>query len=552
MLVEYLTIISHKAVQGGKTLFNINKPTRQASVIIAIILIPCLALAYFVFYENIKTRIEDEKNKNIELAKITALSMDIYFRSINYILDSFNRHGDGLTSQNDIISAVRNFKHTQDAERYFILNKQGVEVANYPQAVNTMKIPAEWLEETKAKGTLVELVNPVKDPIKIIVLTPIHNQRQEVIGFAGVEISMQKVARNFANIKVSNNGYVILIDRLGHVLVHPDSDLMRKRIPQETMQQDPIFQAATSSAYGALEIEAPFDGKKKLFSFASMQETGWIVLLVEPENDLQVLISKNMFRNYVVYLLVIISVFSLLLYLKSVLQRATQEEVLQAEKLALVGQLASGMAHEIRNPLTTVKGFLQLIMANETDPRNREKQTIMLSEVERIEDIISETLLLAKPQKQKLVEFSLNTLIRQTVEELKVHCFQREVNFVLYLAPEALTVYGDPNQIKQALLNLIKNAAEASNDRDLVNISSYNKGREAIIIIADNGSGIAEDVKPKVGTPFFTTKSTGTGLGILVTKRVLASMGGKLEITSKLGQGTKVFISLPLNSDSKA
>ncbi|MFZ3171547.1 MAG: ATP-binding protein [Carboxydocellales bacterium] len=532
-------------------MFNINKSKRQASVIIAIILIPCLALAYFVFYENIRTRIEDEQKKNIELTKVTAKAMDTYFRSIKYTLDSFDKPGDGLTSQNDIIYALRNFKHTKDAERYFILNHQGIEVATFPPAANTIKIPAEWLEKTKTQGTLLELVNPLADPIKIIVLIPTHNQRQEIIGFAGVEISMQKVAQDFANIKVSNNGYVILIDRLGHVLVHPDSDLLRKRIPPQAMLHDPVFQAAIKGVPGAIDIVAPYDGKKKLFSFASMQETGWIVLLVEPENDLQVVMTKNLVRNSVVYLLVIISVFSLFLYMKSVLQRASQEEVLQAEKLALVGQLASGMAHEIRNPLTTVKGFLQLIMANETDPKKIEKQTIMLSEVERIEDIISETLLLAKPQKQKLVEFSLNSLIRQTVAELKVHYFQREVNFVLYLAPEALTVYGDPNHAKQALLNLIKNAVEASKARDVVTISSYKKGKEAIILISDNGSGIAEDVKPKVGTPFFTTKNTGTGLGILVSNRVLASMGGKLEITSKFGQGTRVFISLPLGSDPK-
>lgn len=528
-------------------MFSFNNATRQASVIVAIILIPCLALAYFIFYENIRTRIEDEQKKNIELAKVTAQYMDTYLHSIISTLQSLDKHEDNLTDQKYIKYTLRNLKQSQDAEKYFILNNQGKEVAVFPETTESTKIPVKWLQKAETRGTLVELLYSNLDPSKVVIISPIHNQEDKVTGFAGAEISMSKVAKDFANIKVSNNGYVIMIDRSGQVLVHPNPAKLRERVPPEAMKSDPIYLASSRGVPGALEIVAPYDGKKKLFSYATVRGTGWIVLLVEPEDDLHVVMTQNLTRNSVVFLLVVISVFSLYLYLKSVLQRNCQDEAIRAEKLALIAQLASGMAHEIRNPLTTVKGFLQMLMESETVPKKKEHQTIMLSEIERIEKIVSETLLLAKPQKQKVIEFSLNTLVQQTVTELAEQSAWRNIKLYLILSPQALKIAGDPNHAKQALINVIKNAVEASPDKETVTIESFCKGDEAIIQVTDNGSGIAEDAIAKVGTPFFTTKENGTGLGIMVTNRVLESMRGKLEITSRLGQGTKVIISFPLS-----
>lgn len=531
-------------------MFSFNNTTRQASVIVAMLLIPCLALAYFIFYENIRTKIEDEKKKNIELAKVTAQYLDTYIRSIKCTLQGFNHQEKALAGNlgdnKEIMDTLGNSKRSYDAESYFILNRQGQEVAVFPQSTAAVKVPGEFLQKAAVQGTIIELLNRGKDPVKVVIISPILGQQKRISGFAGAVISMEKVARDFANIKVSNNGYVIMIDRIGQVLVHPNSSLLRKRIPVEKMKHDPIFQDSSRGIPGAIEIVAPYDGKKKLFSYAPVRETGWIVLLVEPETDLQVLVTTNLTRNSIVFLLAIISVFSLYQYLKLVLQRASQEADLRAEKLALVAQLAAGMAHEIRNPLTSLKGFLQMSTVSETNQRKKEHQAIMLSEIDRIEEIITKTLLLAKPQKQKVVKFSLSSLVQQIVPILSPEATRRNIELNVKIVTEALTVSGDPNHTKQALINIVKNAVEASPDGETVTIEAFGRGSEAIIQVTDKGSGIAVEVMGKVGTPFFTTKTTGVGLGLMVTNRVVESMGGKLEISSKLGQGTTAVISFPL------
>lgn len=536
-------------------MFSFNSTTRQALVIVAMILIPCMALAYFIFYENVRTRMENEKAKNIELAKVTAQYLDTYVRSIKFTLHSFdsretaftgNMAGSMTENNKEIMDTLRNFKDSQEAEKYFILNRQGVELAAYPQETETVKVPGEFLQKAATQGTIVELLNPTQDPVKVVIISSVLDKRKRVTGFAGAVISMEKVAREFANIKVSNNGYVIMTDRFGRMLVHPDKSRFRQRIPPEKIKQDPIFQASSRGVPGAIEIVAPYDGKKKLFSYAPVRETGWIVLLVEPESDLHVVVTKNLTRNSVVFLLVLISVFSLYQYLKLTLQKAAQEEAFQSEKLALVAQLAAGMAHEIRNPLTSVKGFLQMLMAGETNQKKKEHQAIMLTEIERIEHIVTETLLLAKPQKQKIVKFSLNSLVRQTVTELAQEAARRNIDLNLNLSREALNVSGDPIHTKQAFINIIKNAIEASPDRETVTIDAFCKDSKAIIQVTDRGRGIPAEIMARVGTPFFTTKTDGIGLGLIVTKRIVESMGGKLEISSKPGQGTKVVISFLL------
>jgi len=531
---------------GVEELFSLKNVNRQVAVVVAMILIPCLALGYFIFYENIRTRIEDEKKKNVELAKATTQYIDTYIRNIKFTLAYFCQQRIHLDKDEKTREFLRNLTFRDDAEKYFVLNSRGEELVSYPQTTKTINIPKQLLQKVTINNTIVELLNAGEDPAKIVIVSCVRDWQGKIKGYTGAVISMGKIARDFANIKVSNNGYVIMTDRIGQVLVHPDSALLRKRIPPEKMKNDPIYQAASRGVPGAIEIVAPFDKKKKLFAYAPSRETGWIVYLVEPETDLQVVVTENLTRNSVVFILVLVSVFSLYQYLRLVLQRAAQQEAVRAEKLALVGQLAAGMAHEIRNPLTAIKGFLQMLQGEETDPKKQRYQDIMMSEIERIEEIITETLLLAKPQKQKVDEFTLDSLVRQVLPVISAEATMRNIVLNVDISPEPLLISGDPNHTKQALLNIIKNAIEASEDGGTVTVEAFGKGNSAFIQVTDKGSGIDPKDMEKVGTPFFTTKEAGTGLGLTVTHRIVESMGGKLEFSSRPGQGTIVTISFPL------
>ncbi len=524
----------------------VKKNNNQPLIMVAMVLIPCLVLGYFIFYENIKTRIEDEKNKNIELAKVTAQSLDTYIRGIKYTLKNFSNLDRVMTNKDDIRQILINLKLKDDVEKYFILNRNGEEVVVYPQSKIPIKISDKYLKQAAMKSDVVELLNPGTDPIRVVVIAPIIDRHRKIIGFAGAVISMEKVARDFANIKVSNNGYVIMTDKIGQVLVHPNANLLRQRVPPKKMKTDPIYLASSRGVPGAIEIKAPFDGKKKLFSFAPVKETGWIVLLVEPENDLQVLITDNLTRNSVIFLLILFLVLFLYLYFKLLFERIAKEEAIRSEKLDLISQLAAGMAHEIHNPLTAVKGFLQILMNEETDDKKKKKQDVMMTEVEKIEGIIKETMLLAKPQKQKRMEFSLDGLLSRIVMDLSPQISLKNIIFNVMGSSEPLIVWGDYDHTKQALLNVIRNAIDATSDGGVVVIETFKKGLMAVIQVIDKGYGIPPKDMKKVGTPFFTTKDTGVGLSLTVSNRIVEDMGGKVEIYSELGQGTRVVVSLPL------
>lgn len=519
---------------------------KEIKLLFLILIIPFLVLGYFIFYENIQLKMEDEKKKNVELAKITAQYLDTYFRNIKFSLKTLNDKRIDIRDQQDLQLFFQKYIAANEIESYFVLDNAGKVLGQYPEGKHTldMFLPDKLPEDSEMP--LVELVDPYTDPIRVRLTIAIHDRNGNVNGYVGSIVSMSKIAKDFANIKVSNNGYVIMTDTEGHVLVHPNTTQMRKRIPKEQMAKDPIFQASTQSMTGAIDIVAPYDGDRKLFAFAHLQEVNWIVLLVEPESDLEVITTKIITRNIAIFILVGGTVLVLLRHLQLLRMREIEQAAIRSEKLALVGQLAAGMAHEIRNPLTAVKGFLQMMDSSETSETKQGWLNIMLSETEHIERILTETLLLAKPQKETVIRFELDQQIQQIIPILWGQASLKNVQIECRLAKHTLEIEGDASHFKQAFINIVKNAIEASAYGGRVQISTGLQDGRAMIIIDDQGDGIDRESMQKIGTPFFTTKDTGTGLGLMVTLRIIENMGGHLQIDSQAGVGTRVTVDLPV------
>lgn len=225
-------------------------------------------------------------------------------------------------------------------------------------------------------------------------------------------------------------------------------------------------------------------------------------------------------------------------------ERNRMEELLrQSEKLTTVGQLAAGVAHEIRNPLTTLKGFLQL---------QQEKQLLvplhielMLSELERINLIVSEFLILAKPQAVHFQEKDLRYILGDVVSLLDSQAHLFDIQFISKFSEHPANVHCEENQLKQVFINIVKNAIEAMPDGGVITMELWNDLDSVFIVISDQGEGIPEDMLPKLGEPFFTSKETGTGLGLMISHRIIQAHKGHLEIKSEVGQGTSVMIKLP-------
>lgn len=214
----------------------------------------------------------------------------------------------------------------------------------------------------------------------------------------------------------------------------------------------------------------------------------------------------------------------------------------KAEKLFLVGQLAAGLAHEIRNPLTSIKGFLQLIKADNPDNIYFD---VMLAEIDRIDLITSELLLLAKPKFPSVTSLDIKLMLEQVLALINTDAIMHNIQLIKRYDNEPIWIEGNENQIKQVFINIIKNAIEATPDNRQVIIEVI-KEDDVIIRVIDYGCGIPEEKLKKIGEPFYTTKEKGTGLGMMVSYNIIENHRGKINVTSKINKGTIFDVRLPI------
>ncbi|UTR13431.1 PAS domain-containing protein [Salipaludibacillus sp. LMS25] len=222
--------------------------------------------------------------------------------------------------------------------------------------------------------------------------------------------------------------------------------------------------------------------------------------------------------------------------------RKRAEELLnKSEKLSVLGELAAGVAHEIRNPLTTIKGFTQLLST-----KDMYKQ-IMLDEIEHINIIVNEFMMLAKPHAVSYVDVNINNIIRYVMRFLETEAYLKGVNFQFLYGCEPVYIKGDDNQLKQVFLNIFKNAIEAMPDGGNIFINLRRKEDKVRISIKDEGVGLtAEEVK-KLGEPFYSLKKQGTGLGLMMTFKIIENHEGYYDISSYKNKGTTFYLTFPIH-----
>ncbi|RBP96644.1 two-component system sporulation sensor kinase A [Cytobacillus firmus] len=230
-------------------------------------------------------------------------------------------------------------------------------------------------------------------------------------------------------------------------------------------------------------------------------------------------------------------------------KKEEQEKLLQkSEKLALLGQMAAGIAHEIRNPLTSIKGFVQLFKSNS---QKDEYFDIVLSELDRINGIVGEFLVLAKPTADIFEKQDLTKLINEVILLSSTQSILNNVEIAVENNLRAPMIHCEKNQLKQVFLNVIKNAIEAMPGGGELNIKVLKKTSNTISIqFIDQGVGISEDRISSLGEPFYTTKEKGTGLGLMICYKIIENHSGRLIVESKVGEGTKIEIELPYEGDS--
>jgi two-component system sporulation sensor kinase B len=224
---------------------------------------------------------------------------------------------------------------------------------------------------------------------------------------------------------------------------------------------------------------------------------------------------------------------------------AVRQEVQRSEKLNVLSELAASVAHEIRNPMTVARGFMQILSQSQvTEEKKLIYTTMVIEEIDRAQNIITDYLSFAKPQAEKLEELDISTLFLKLNNLIHPYASMHGVEINFNTEP-SLVIKANNEKMIQCLVNLTKNGIEAMPTGGTLLISGFKKGSMIILQIKDNGIGMTAEQVSRLGTPFYSMKDKGTGLGMMVSYRIIKTFGGIIEVTSQLDQGTCFTISLP-------
>ncbi|PJN91034.1 PAS domain-containing sensor histidine kinase [Bacillus sp. mrc49] len=225
--------------------------------------------------------------------------------------------------------------------------------------------------------------------------------------------------------------------------------------------------------------------------------------------------------------------------------RREEELMVLSEKVSVIGHLAAAVAHEIRNPLTSLKGFVQLMdITKEVNPLHSD---IMLKEIDRINIISSELLILGKKQDVVFRRIDLADSVQQVFTLMKAETNLNNIEMVLKIkTAEPISIMADSIELKQLFINIVKNSIEAIDENGEIDISLQIIDDNAVISISDNGSGMVPERLERIGEPFYSTKEKGTGIGLAICRKIVHRLDGELDFESEVNKGTTVTIRIPL------
>jgi len=228
-------------------------------------------------------------------------------------------------------------------------------------------------------------------------------------------------------------------------------------------------------------------------------------------------------------------------------QRERLRRMSRADRLATIGELAAGAAHEIRNPLTAIKSTLQYLQSKHGDETSRKLLAAAIQETDRIDEIVSALLSFSRPTEIRKERHDLREILEEGLDLISFEARTHKVAVRREFPEAPLSIQGDKSQLKQLFLNIFLNALQAMPNGGEMKVEARRKeGQKAVVAVADTGEGIPEENLDRIFDPFFTTKKSGTGLGLSIGYNIAKSHRGEIEVKSRVGQGTTILISLPL------
>jgi len=509
-----------------------------------------------------------EKRKSEE--QVGSLLRDYVLRSPYYDeMRLFNHHGDALLS-------VRREGETQES-----MTQKGM------ASLATVR----WTSEKKINISEITY-SPLHQDLVIYLSRQVLSPSLGSIGEVVTALNFDKVIALVLEVKVGEGGYAFMVDRQGRTIAHPFYKPYEYNLSK---YPDPrLREFVVNMMMGEAGWRTYFHMGEKAAAYAPIPAMNWSLAVTIPIEEFKK--EANAIRQSVVQvvaatvlltaLVVGILSYNLLRPVRRLAAateriasgdlrqeiavksndelglltrsfnrmirnlREIQSELIRSEKLISLGRLSAGVAHEIRNPLNAMKGAIVYLQRRKPgDPLIEEYTQLILEEIERLDLFVTEFLYFAKQSAPKPVLTNLNDLIHNTLTLFDERLRQKTIRVTERLDPALSSVYVDPHQMEQVLLNLVINAIDAMPHGGVLDVSSLADGvgakPKAVIRFRDSGVGIPEHQLRNVFDPFYSTKEGGTGLGLPISLGIVESHGGELRIQSVEGQGTEAVIELP-------
>jgi len=230
---------------------------------------------------------------------------------------------------------------------------------------------------------------------------------------------------------------------------------------------------------------------------------------------------------------------------------ASFEQAREAARMAAIGHLSAGVAHEVRNPLSAIKGAME-ILKTEIDEKHPKFGFVGIieKEIARLESLVTEFLRFSRPPAPEMAPDNLNRVILSVMELANKHLSNSSVQVKTDLAGDMPTSFIDSNQVKQVILNLLLNAEQSMPDGGTLTVATYTEGDWIAVDVSDTGEGIPRERIEDIFSPFFTTRPAGTGLGLAVSRRIVRAHGGDITVVSRPGHGSTFTVKLPIHNEA--